>query len=143
MGNLTAAATFVMILNVLMWLGQVAALDINPAGAYYYNCTGSLLDDGSGCKDYVLDTGKISEDLPSAEGSISPTTGNLFTDTFSSIKTWVGKTTGIKYIFNILSAPYNLIKSIPNLPVEFSYAVGTLWYVITFIVIIAFFWGRE
>lgn len=142
MGNLTIAATFVMILNILMWLGQVAALDINPEGSVYYTPENEVICQFGDCDSYTLNTSAINQQLPSGEGSISPTTGNIFTDIFSSIKDWLGDKLGLNYIKAILSAPYNILKSM-NLPIEFVYAVGTLWYAITSIIVVAFIWGRE
>jgi hypothetical protein len=141
MGNLTISATFVTVLNVLMFLGQAAMLDLNPTGTDFYNCNGSIMNEFGSCESYVIDTEGVGGDLPTAEGSISPTTGNLFTDTFSSIKTWIS--TKLTFITQILAAPYNLIKAIPGLPEAFVYAMGTLWYIISLIIVVAFLWGRE
>lgn len=140
MGNTTTALVFVMILNVLMFLGQVAILDMNPTGTVYYNSNGSLLtsfDKG----DNILDSDSAIGSLPEADGSISPTTGNLFTDTFSSIKNWFTKTTGLNYLYGIISAPYNLLKAM-HLPTAFCFALGTLWYAVTLFLIVSFFWGK-
>ena len=109
MSNLTIAATFVIVLNVLMWFGQIAALDINPAGSQFYNPDGSLICEVGDCEAYTIDTDRTTDQLPTAEGSISPTTGNLFTDIFSSVKSWFGSVTGLNYLINILAAPYNKI----------------------------------
>lgn len=145
MGNLTIALIFVVVLNVLMFLTQAAILDLNPEAPTFYTNNGTILasldaNDNSGV--YVLDTDNIADQLPTAEGSVSPTTGNLFTDTFSSIRTWLAKKTGLAYLFQIVSAPYNMLKAM-NLPNAFVYALGTLWYVITLFLLIAFLLGRD
>lgn len=145
MGNLTIALVFVLVLNVLMFLTQATILDINPDSNVFWTNKGTLMenfDKTNGAGDPVLDTDKATSELPSGEGSVSPTTGNLFTDTFSSIKGWFARATGISYILGIVSAPYNIIKAM-GLPNSFAYAIGTLWYGITFFLIIAFFWGRD
>lgn len=145
MGNLTMALVFVLTLNVLMFLSQEAIIDMNPDGTYFYHREGTLLnefDKNQGVGDPILDTEDTSSDLPEAEGSISPTTGNLFTDTFSSIKSWFARKLGISYIMGILAAPYNILKAM-HLPNSFVYAMGTLWYGVTLFLIVAFFWGRE
>ena len=141
MGNLTIALVFVITLNVLMFLVQAATLDINPDAPNFFTNEGTMLDrfDAGG---NILDTGSISTQIPQNEVNINPTTGNLFTDTFSSMKKWFGESTGVNYIFSILAAPYNMVKSI-NLPNAFTFAIGTLWYAITLFLIVAFIWGRD
>lgn len=145
MGNLTVAAMFVIVLNVFMFLGQVAVLELNEDAGMYFTNEGTLLDNfdsNSGEGEPVLDTGGTIDSLPSGAESVSPTTGNVFTDTFSSIKDWMLKSTGLAYLFSILAAPYNILKSM-NLPNNFVYAMGTLWYAITFILVLAFIFGRD
>jgi len=143
MGNVSIALTFVLIMNVLMFLTQAAMLDINPEGPQFFNCKGSMLEgyDKNKCEGSpALDNSKISSDLPTAEGSVSPTTGNLFTDTFSSIKTWFSRK--IDFISQIVTAPYNMLEY-AGAPDSFRFAIGTLWYGLTFFLILAFFWGER
>lgn len=142
MGNMTVAATFIFILNIMMWLTQVSALDMNPEGAVFYSPDNEIICQVGDCSSYTLNTSAINQQLPSAEGSISPTTGNLFTDTFSSIKDWLGDKLGLNYARSILSAPYQILQSM-GLPLEFVYAIGTLWYGMSLIILVAFIWGRE
>lgn len=138
--NVTIALTFVMCLNVLMWLGQVSINDINPDSTQYFNCEGGLMSNYGNCNTYNMsDSTSL---LPTAEGSISATTGNFFTDTFSSIKSWFLKLPGVNMIAGIVSAPYNIMKAI-GLPIELCFGLGVFWYAITIFLIIAFFWGRE
>ena len=144
MGNLTIALVFVLTLNVLMMLAQASIMDLNPEGPEFYNRDGTILESfntGELGDDPVLDTQAITDNLPEAEGTISATTGNLFTDTFASIRNWFAKTTGLAYLYGIVSAPYNMLKAM-HLPNAFTYAIGTLWYGITFFLIVSFFWGK-
>ena len=141
MGNLTVMAVFVVALNVLMFLSQAAIIDINPEATKFFNEEGSLINefDAGG---NVLDTAATTDRLPSAPGSISPTTGNIFTDTFSAIRNWFFDSTGISYLLNILSAPYNMLKAL-NLPNAFVFAIGSLWYIISLFVVVAFLLGGD
>ncbi len=145
MGNLTMALMFVLVLNVFMFLSQASVMNLNPEGTEFHNREGTMLESfnkGEVDGDPVLDTQSTTDALPEAEGTISATTGNLFTDTFSSIKNWFAKATGLSYLYGIVSAPYNMLKSM-NLPNDFVFAIGTLWYGLTLFLIVAFFWGKE
>lgn len=145
MGNLTIALVFVLTLNVLMYMTQVAILDINPNAPQFWTNEGTILenfDKTGGTGEPVIDSDNVMGDLPAGEGSVSPTTGNLFTDVFSSIKRWVAQKTGIAYITGIVLAPYNILKSM-GLPNSFVFAMGSLWYGVTFFLVVSFFWGRE
>ena len=144
MGNMTIALTFVMLLNVFMWLSQVAALDLNPAGPVYYNCEGSIMEGfGSDCantSNSVVNT-DVASQLPSSQ-SIEVSSGNPFTDIFNNILSWMKGLPGINYIVAVVSAPANILKSI-GMPNELAFGLGVLWYGITVFVVVAFLWGRE
>lgn len=139
--NVTIALTFIMCLNVFMWLGQVTVTELNPESPLsYFHCEGSMIDNYGSCESYSLS--EPTDLLPSAEKSVSPTTGNIFTDVFSSIKTWFLDLPGVNMVVGIVKAPYHLLKAM-NIPEEISFALGVFWYAITLFLIVAFFWGRE
>lgn len=138
--SLETALVFVLSLNVLLFLGQIAILEINPAASDFYNEEGTLLS-GFDSGNYTLDDSDPAGRLPSGEASVSPTTGNIFTDTFTSIKSWLIDSTGLGYVFAVLGAPYHLLQFM-GLPQAFIYAVGTMWYAFTLLLIVAFIWGR-
>ena len=145
MGNLTIATIFIVTVNVLMWFCTLAMLNINPEGTFCYNVEGSIIGNsiqGTG-NSTILDNDVLNQ-LPTSEGS-SVTTGenNLFiTDVFNNILNWFKSAPGIKYVYGVVAAPYNILKCM-GLPVEFAVGIGTLWYLVSFLVLIAFLWGRE
>lgn len=144
MGNMTTALVFIMTLNVLMWFSQLAVLNMEPAAPEFYHCSGSMMEsiDKNKCTGTPeLDDSKLGNELPSSQASISPSTGNLFVDIFSSVKTWILDTLGVKYLISMLMAPYNMLK--PAFGQEIAFGIGALWYAVTFVVIIAFLWGRD
>ena len=142
MANLETALVFVVALNVIMFLGQVTILELNPSATSFFNESGTLIEHfDSGIDQKVLDTGGTSTNLPTTSAAVTESSGNEFTDSFKSIKTWFGKTTGLTYLFSIVSAPYNLLKAM-SLPNDFVFAIGTLWYIITLFLVVAFFWQR-
>lgn len=145
--TLTYAFMIVISINACLWLGQVAMLDINPDATEYITCEGTALGtvEANNCQiqgSYYLTDEDPTTRLPSSESSISPTTGNIFTDSFTAIKNWFLETTGLSYLVQVLSAPSNFLKAI-GVPSEISFAFGGLWYLITLFLIIAFFTGRE
>lgn len=145
MSNLTVALVFVLSVNALLFLAQASVMDLNPSGGEFYTGEGSLISNFAKDKDLdapILDTDATTTNLPEAEGSLSPETGNFFTDSFSSIRRWFTSIPGINYIYGIAIAPYNMLK-IMNLPNSFVWAVGSLWYGVTLFLIVAFFWGKE
>lgn len=135
MGNLTTATTFIVLLNVLMWFSTIGMLTVNPTGTFCYNTEGSIIASAT-TNLTVVDT-DILEQLPEQSAS-----SGVFTDIFNNINTWFKTAPGIKYIYGVVAAPYNIL-TCANLPVEFVVGIGTLWYMVTFLVFISFLWGRD
>ena len=145
MSNMTIATIFVIALNVLMFLTQTAMLDLNPDGSICYNVEGSIIGEtmvgqGNGS---VADTSALA-DLPGSQGTVVSSEGSttVFTDIFNNILSWFKSAPGLKYVYGVVSAPYNILKCM-NLPSVFVVAIGTFWYMITLLVLVAFLWGRE
>lgn len=142
MGQLTIATIFIVIVNLLMWWSQAAMIDINPAGSICYTFTGSIIDNSvtSSGNLSVVDADVLS-DLPSAEqGSVQQGTTNVFTDSFRSVIGWFKSAPGIKYAYGVIAAPYNILKC-TGLPPMFIAGLGTLWYLSSFLVLLAFILG--
>lgn len=145
MGNMTMATIFVISLNVLMWFCQIAIYDINPTGPTMYNLEGSPIGEtitSQGNASVVQND--VLSDLPSSAGTVITTDSStsIFTDIFNNVLGWMKSTPGVKYAYGIVSAPYNILKAM-NLPNEFIVGIGTLWYLVTFFVLISFLWGRD
>ena len=140
MGNITLSLVIVMSINLMLFFGQAASISLNPEGSVFYDGSGSLLSDFNN-GNYTLPNNP--DDLiPSGDSSVDPETGNIFTDTFSSTRSWILETTGLGYLLNLLSAPAQLLYSI-GLPAAFSWGIGALWYGITLFLIVAFILGRD
>ena len=147
MSNLTMGLVVVLAINVVMFIGQAAILEINPEGPVLYHCNGTILGalEQTGCSNqgsYVLDDTDPANRLPSGEGSVSPTTGNIFTDAFTAAKSWLLDTMGLSYVVSLLGAPMSFLESL-GLPSAFSFAVGAMWYGLTLFLIVAFLLGRD
>ena len=136
--SISQALTIVLAINLLLWFGQIAVSELNPESSQFFDKEGSLVnnyDKGN----YTLEENPIN-DLPDSESSVSVTTGNIFTDLFSTMKNWFLKTTGLSYILNILSAPMSFLRAL-HLPSEFAFGLGAMWYGLTLFLVIAFIRG--
>lgn len=145
MSDVVKALVIVLSINVLFFLGQFAMNDINPTGTKFYDCEGNIMSEFelSNCKGayFEVDQSYGLGNLPTAESGVSPETGNIFTDIFTTAKNWLLQKSGLGYILSILGAPVTFLSSI-GLPNAFVFAIGTLWYAITFFLIIAWLLGK-
>lgn len=144
MSDFTIATVFIVLANVLMWFVGLAMLTINPTGSICYSLEGTIIDQtittslGSNLSAVSND---IVNDLPVSEGTITTGTTSIFTDTFKNILSWFKSAPGIRYVYGVVAAPYNIMKC-TGLPNEFIAGVGTLWYLVSLLVMLGFFWGR-
>lgn len=143
MGNSTLALTFVVVLNVFLWLSQVAILDLNPSGQTFYNCEGTIIGSSTtNCNNgsTINLNSDVAGQLPESQNVDVST--NPFTDIFNNILGWIKGVTGINYLVSIVSAPTSLMKSI-GLPNQLAIGLGVMWYVISLFIVVSFLWGRE
>lgn len=142
MGNLVIATIFVVMLNILMWFSGIAMLNLNPDGSVCYNPEGTIIENVNSGNYTTLDN-QILEDLPSSQ-STSVVSGavNFFLDIFNNVLGWFKSAPGFRYVYGVIAAPYNILKCI-NLPAQFVFGIGTVWYLITLLILIAFMWQRD
>lgn len=154
MGSLEQALAIVLAINVVLWLGQVSVLALVPPGSanefngvtpYFYNCKDTILGNAEANRcttnnTHILDTSDPSAKLPNQGSQVQISSGNIFTDTFSAAVNWFTQSTGLHYLYDILSAPVNILKAI-GVPAEFSFAIGAMWYLFTLFLIVAFVLG--
>lgn len=148
MGNMTTAFIFVMALNLIMWLTQASmlnlAIEYNAPSVAFMHCNETVLGlYSSDCENYVPpDDRKVDQIFPSNAESTSPSTGNIFTDVFNSIKGWFLDVLGLKYIIAIVSAPMVFLK-IAGVDPTVANMIGTVWYGLTTLMVIVFMWWRD
>jgi len=144
MSNLTLATAIIVLINVLLWFSQIAILEINPAGTQCYSLDGTIIDHSiirSG--NYSVASTNLFDDLPSSAGTISPSAGNIFTDIFNNILSWVKSVPGVKYVYQVVVGPFAILYCKGILPNSFVVGIGIFWYLTTFLILVAFLWGRE
>lgn len=148
MGETANALAVVLAVNLMLWLGQVAVLELNPVGPVFYNCNESIIAQfgQNGCNTYVLNDTNPTAQLPTTGSTIQVDNtgggGNFFTDTFSAGLNWITQSTGLGYLYNILAAPSNFLKAI-GLPPQFSFGISFLWYGFTLFLIVSWLFGRD
>lgn len=147
MGNsdtLTFLLLIILCIDGLLFLTQVSMDNINPLDSpqiYTYN--GGVMQSYDG-GNYTLNPDDYASQLPSAESSVNPETGNIFTDAFSSIKSWFSDSSvgrGISYVTQILGGPVNYLKVL-GAPIEFMFVIGAIWYGMTMFALVMLLFGR-
>lgn len=129
----------VFCIDAFLLLGQHAANEINPSGTQFMTYDGSITaryDNGN----YTLDP-DVASQLPSSDSSISPTTGNLFTDLFSTLKSWVLSIPGVGFLVSAANALPTWLASF-GLDPFFAYAISAIWHGYAIWLIIEFLAGR-
>jgi hypothetical protein len=139
--GLISALLLVLGLNLVMFLVGGAITDLGGSN--------ELIDDNNLLMNFNAGSNGT-YDIPSDPGaslpggaatSISPDTGNVFTDTFTSIKTWFVDVTGLGWLLGIMQGP-KVVLTFMGLPEAAAWALAALWYSLTLFLIVAFFWGR-
>jgi hypothetical protein len=146
--TITVAFWTVLCINMMLFMGQIAVLSINPTGLNYINCKGNIYGtlEQNNCTvqgQYVLADSSPTDRLPLGVGSVDPVTGMTYTDSYTGIVGWFTNTNGgTDYLGMMLSAPYNFLKAL-QLPGAFAYIVGTMWYAFTIFLVVGYLFGRN
>ena len=134
---LTGALIFVLCISAIIFIGQSAIISINPAQSELLDRGDNLLynyGNESGVNEFDANS-----ELPDSADSVSPDTGNIFTDAYKTAKSWLVESTGLNYVIGILKAPYNILESM-QLPNTVVWVLGSLWYGVIIFLIVS--WAR-
>lgn len=145
MSKIIIALTFIVFLNVGFFLVQTAMDKTSQAEGItdhkiIFNYDGSMIkqyDTGN----YTL-TNDVVGQLPQTESSVSPTTGNTFTDFTTAITGWFLSIPGMKYLVGIVNAVPSFTKYL-GAPPEVTFAIGFAWYSITLALIVLLILGKD
>jgi len=144
MGNIQVATGVIVFLNMLMYLTTFSLAAANPGGVLCYNIAGTIIEQtvNTGVDGDTLQNDALAS-LPDSEGAISSgSSTTIFTDIFNNVLGWFQSAPGLKYVYGVVAAPYNILKCM-NLPNEFVVGVGSLWYLVSLLALISFLWGRD
>lgn len=150
MGNEKLVLTLMIILavDVLLMLSQVAVTEISntydTGGPNFFDESSSFIsrfDQGN----YTVVTNS-SGIIPDTSDSVSTETGNIFTDSARSIKSWFDKATGPvitgwDYFTSFLTGPTKYL-AIAGAPTIFVFTFGAFWYGLTLLLIILLIFNR-
>lgn len=150
MGNEKLVLTLVIILavDVLLLFAQVASTTIaeeyNFEGPEFFDFDKSFISKFDG-GDYTVTTNS-SGIIPEASDSVSTETGNIFTDSARSIRTWFNQATGSvisgwNYFTSFLGGPTRYFGKI-GAPTIFVFGFGAFWYGLTLLLIILLIFNR-
>jgi len=140
MKPLTMALSFVLVLNVFMFLFQTSIINVG-GNANFFNLDNSIL--GRAIDDNSIINNTQLEDLPSAIEGTSPDTDSSFTDLFKTIRNWIFDVSGLGFIIDILNVPVTFL-TMMGVAKEISLSVGALWWLLNFFLIIStLLLGRE
>ena len=151
-GALTVGSALLIILciDAVLFAGQNAINDISAemgegTGTHFFNYQNSFIS-GFDNGNYTISTNGSINELPNVNPSVSADTGDIFTDTFTSVKNWFLDTTigkGVRIFFGILGGPYNYIAALQLEQQWFNYMIGAIWYGLTLFLFVAFIVGRQ
>lgn len=134
MNPLLTALVIVLSINAIMWTSETAIVEMG--GPSFYNKQG------------ILENHNLSEgvdpyaELPTTGGAVTTDTGNIFIDTFGSFMNWLAQKTGFDAVIQTLKAPYNIMKSM-GIPNDLADLFGTLWYLVTILLVVLVVTGRN
>lgn len=139
MSDLRYFLLVVFAIDAFLLLGQYGATQVGPGGTQFIDYQGSItssFDQGN----YTI-SGDVFAQLPVGTSSQSPTTGNIFTDPFTTIKSWIQNIPGVNYVTAAVNALPNWLQSF-NMDPFFAYAISAIWHIFGLWLIIEFFFGR-
>jgi hypothetical protein len=134
------ALLFVLMMNTFFFLGQTSIEKINPDGPVsFFNYEGSWMA-GKDAGNFTLNT-DLSDAIPDSQSTVGVETGNVFTDTWRTISTWL-KTSipGYGFMERLVNGPNYFLKA-AGLPVEISFVLAWMWHMLAIFLFIAFIRG--
>jgi hypothetical protein len=137
MSNLTSALIIVLCVSAVLVLGGIVATDIRGSDANFMSCQGTLFNNCTGIPN------NIQGQLPSTNlNPVDPTGITGEEGIFSSIGSWLADTTGLSFIYNVVSAPSTFLKSI-GLETRYADIIAGIWYSVALFLVISWWKGQD
>jgi hypothetical protein len=139
MSELRYLVLVVFCIDAALLFGQYGADTINPGGTHIINYEGSSLQ-GFDSGNYTLNEDTAAS-LPGGASSVSPTTGNIFTDAFTTLRNWLLSVPGVGFIIAAATALPNWLKSF-GLDPFLAFLIGAVWHGYAIFLLVEFLTGR-
>lgn len=139
--NLTISLLMVLSLNLMMFFVSSGLIDSGYATPFD-NSKNFLnkFNDGNLTNPSVPTN--VTNLIPDTQAvGVDPVDNNVYTDIFTSARSWFLDKTGIGWVLGILQAPA-VILTVIGLSASMAWAITALWYAITLLFIVAFIFGR-
>jgi len=125
-------------INVGLSMFQGAVLEVNSSSAVFFDTASSPYSK------YVQNDTLIVDDsyIPSDDDVEGDTSGNIISDTYKSIKSWVqSKLAPLNFVANLFRQPYGFFVDI-GLPQQIALAIGVFWYLFALMYFVSWLMGR-
>ena len=120
--QLILMVSVMLAMNVGLSLFQGGITEVNPSGELFFDVADSPYAHYVTNDTLVVD----SSYLPTDDNVDAESTGNVFTDTYASIKSWTQqKLAPLNFVANVLKQPYGFLRDI-GVPVQIALALGVL-----------------
>jgi hypothetical protein len=134
--SLITMLLIMMTINISLTLFQSAIIEAGGSA--------TIINSSSPYNNYIQGNSLVVDEsyLPADSESEADNSGNIFTDTYDTFKSWVKKTMEpLGFLSSMLTQPYGFLKDI-GLPIDICLAIAVLWYLIALVLIVAFIGGR-
>ena len=142
--NLTMALLLVLSLNVIMFFVSSGLIEAGYAYANPFDPKDNFLNkfNAGNTTSYAVPSENATNLFPDTQAvGIDPEDNNVYTDVFTSIRSWFLYKTGIGWLLGILQAPAVILTAIGLSPAT-AWAITALWYAITLLFIVSYIFGR-
>ena len=130
--------SIMMVINIGLVMVQGGIIEVNPFGEQFFNASASPYARYAGTDSILVD----SSYLPSDDGVEADSSGNIFSDTYKSIKAWVQQQLApLDFIGSLFYQPFGFLKTI-GIPISICLAIGVLWYILALIILVSWWMGR-
>lgn len=140
---------FVLCVDLFLFFGQLAVVNINPASSTLEAFDSHLINkyntDTTGGYNLESDNvSKLQELFPEAQEVEDSSTG-VFSDIFNTIRGWFFSVVPLGIFLQIVGAPYFFLKAIlPSVEYEaIVFGLGALWYSFSVLALVFVALGRE
>jgi len=130
--------SIMMVMNIALVMVQGGVSEVNPSSVVFFDVSNSPYAQYTSNGTLIVDDSF----LPADEDVEADSSGNVFSDTYKSMKAWTQqKLAPLNFIANILAQPYGFLKDI-GIPNEVALGIGVLWYIVALIIFVSWLMGR-